>query len=278
MLGAGERRVGARRAGDDRARGGRLDARRTESHRPGAVDGRRPRHARSACATRSASSPRTSSSRCSTSSPSAGRGDVFPAVARLADAGDRLRRRFSTGLADMLRSQLAVALGGDGAPTSRSAAREALWPNATACRPADLLRMLQRDHRARAALPQERPAATAARDAARPVRAARSRRRDRGVLRELDGTGRCGAVRHRWPDRQRRANRGAPGRRGGRRERAQPRCVRAMPPMRAPPQPRPDTPVAVASRRVSPQLVRPRRHPAWIRATALTRRSGGGQA
>ena len=87
-------------------------------------DGRRRRSRRSACATRSGSSPRTSSSRCSTSLAERRAGDVFAFVARLADAGIDFGQ-FLTGFADMLRAQLAVTLGGV-PPEVSDRAREAL--------------------------------------------------------------------------------------------------------------------------------------------------------
>ena len=67
--------------------------------------------------------------------------DVFPTVSRLAEAGIDFGG-FLTGLADMIRAQLAIALGG-GAPDVSERAREALEERRTRLSPADLLRMLQ---------------------------------------------------------------------------------------------------------------------------------------
>jgi DNA polymerase-3 subunit gamma/tau len=67
--------------------------------------------------------------------------DVFPAVARLAEAGIDFGG-FLTGLADMIRAQLAIALGGS-APDLSERAREALEERRGKLSPADLLRMLQ---------------------------------------------------------------------------------------------------------------------------------------
>ena len=67
--------------------------------------------------------------------------DVFPTVSRLAEAGLDFGG-FLTGLADMIRAQLAIALGG-GAPDVSERAREALEERRTRLSPADLLRMLQ---------------------------------------------------------------------------------------------------------------------------------------
>ena len=67
--------------------------------------------------------------------------DVFPTVARLAEAGIDFGG-FLTGLADIIRAQLAIALGG-GAPDVSERAREALEERRTRLSPADLLRMLQ---------------------------------------------------------------------------------------------------------------------------------------
>ena len=66
--------------------------------------------------------------------------DVFPAVARLAEAGIDFGG-FLTGLADMLRAQLAVALGGAATDVSERA-REALAERRERLSAADLLRML----------------------------------------------------------------------------------------------------------------------------------------
>jgi DNA polymerase III subunit gamma/tau len=66
--------------------------------------------------------------------------DVFPAVARLAEAGIDFAG-FLTGLADMMRAQLAVALGG-AAPDVSERAREALHERRDRLSAADLLRML----------------------------------------------------------------------------------------------------------------------------------------
>src|SRR5215510_12743227 len=66
--------------------------------------------------------------------------DVFPAVARLAEAGVDFAG-FLTGLADMMRAQLAVALGGT-APDVSERAREALNERRDRLSAADLLRML----------------------------------------------------------------------------------------------------------------------------------------
>ncbi|MHB1072695.1 MAG: DNA polymerase III subunit gamma/tau [Gemmatimonadaceae bacterium] len=67
-------------------------------------------------------------------------GDVFPLVARLADAGIDFGQ-FITGLADTLRAQLAVALGGS-APDVSERMREALVQRWDRLPAADLLRML----------------------------------------------------------------------------------------------------------------------------------------
>jgi DNA polymerase III subunit gamma/tau len=67
-------------------------------------------------------------------------GDVFGVVARLADAGIDFGQ-FLTGLADMIRSQLAVALGGV-APDVSERTREALVARREAFAAGDLLRML----------------------------------------------------------------------------------------------------------------------------------------
>jgi DNA polymerase-3 subunit gamma/tau len=67
-------------------------------------------------------------------------GDVFAFVARLADAGIDFGQ-FLTGFADMVRAQLAVALGGE-PPEVSERVREALTTRREAFAPADLLRML----------------------------------------------------------------------------------------------------------------------------------------
>jgi DNA polymerase-3 subunit gamma/tau len=67
-------------------------------------------------------------------------GDVFGFVARLADAGIDFGQ-FLTGFGDMLRAQLAVALGG-APPEVSERAREALEARRNAFAPGDLLRML----------------------------------------------------------------------------------------------------------------------------------------
>ena len=67
--------------------------------------------------------------------------DVFPAVARLAEAGVDFGG-FLTGLADMFRAQLSVALGG-GALDVSDRARDALEERKGRLAPSDLLRMLQ---------------------------------------------------------------------------------------------------------------------------------------
>lgn len=67
-------------------------------------------------------------------------GDVFPAVAKLADAGVDFGV-FLTGLADMIRAQLAIALGGTAEGVSSTAA-EALQSNKDDFNAGDLLRML----------------------------------------------------------------------------------------------------------------------------------------
>lgn len=67
--------------------------------------------------------------------------DVFPAVARLAEAGVDFGQ-FLTGLADILRAQLAVTLGGTAVEVSERA-REALVERKERLAAADLLRMLQ---------------------------------------------------------------------------------------------------------------------------------------
>jgi DNA polymerase-3 subunit gamma/tau len=67
--------------------------------------------------------------------------DVFPAVARLAEAGIDFGG-FLTGLADILRAQLAIVLGGT-APDLSERAREALSARKERFAAADLLRMLQ---------------------------------------------------------------------------------------------------------------------------------------
>jgi DNA polymerase-3 subunit gamma/tau len=66
--------------------------------------------------------------------------DVFPAVSRLADAGVDFGQ-FLTGLADMLRAQLAIELGGSAADVSEHA-RRALESRKGKLSAADLLRML----------------------------------------------------------------------------------------------------------------------------------------
>ncbi len=68
-------------------------------------------------------------------------GDVFVFVARLADAGVDFGQ-FLTGFADMVRSQLAVALGGT-PPEVSERVRDALATRREAFAAADLLRMLQ---------------------------------------------------------------------------------------------------------------------------------------
>jgi DNA polymerase-3 subunit gamma/tau len=67
--------------------------------------------------------------------------DVFPAVARLAEAGVDFGA-FLTGLADMIRAQLAVVLGGTATEVSERA-RDALIERKERFAAADLLRMLQ---------------------------------------------------------------------------------------------------------------------------------------
>ena len=67
-------------------------------------------------------------------------GDVFPFVERVADAGVDFGVLL-TGLADMLRAQLAIVLGGT-APDLSEAARRALSERASALSTGDLLRML----------------------------------------------------------------------------------------------------------------------------------------
>jgi len=67
--------------------------------------------------------------------------DVFPAVARLAEAGVDFGQ-FLTGLADILRAQLAIVLGGTSTDVSERA-REALESRKDRLAAADLLRMLQ---------------------------------------------------------------------------------------------------------------------------------------
>ena len=67
--------------------------------------------------------------------------DVFPTVSRLAEAGIDFGG-FLTGLSDMIRAQLAIALGGE-APDISEHAREALEKRRERLSPADLLRMLQ---------------------------------------------------------------------------------------------------------------------------------------
>jgi DNA polymerase-3 subunit gamma/tau len=67
--------------------------------------------------------------------------DVFPAVARLAEAGVDFGG-FLTGLADILRAQLAIVLGGTASDVSERA-REALDARKQRFAAADLLRMLQ---------------------------------------------------------------------------------------------------------------------------------------
>jgi DNA polymerase-3 subunit gamma/tau len=66
--------------------------------------------------------------------------EVFPAVARLSDAGVDLSG-FLSGLADLLRGELALVLGGD-APELSDRAREALTPTVGRFGAGDLLRML----------------------------------------------------------------------------------------------------------------------------------------
>jgi DNA polymerase-3 subunit gamma/tau len=66
--------------------------------------------------------------------------EVFPAVARLSDAGVDLSG-FLSGLADLLRGELALVLGGD-APELSDRAREALAPTVGRFGAGDLLRML----------------------------------------------------------------------------------------------------------------------------------------
>jgi DNA polymerase-3 subunit gamma/tau len=67
--------------------------------------------------------------------------DVFPAVGRLAEAGVDFGS-FLTGLADMLRAQLSIALGGTAVDVSERA-RDALVQRREQLGAADLLRMLQ---------------------------------------------------------------------------------------------------------------------------------------
>jgi DNA polymerase-3 subunit gamma/tau len=67
--------------------------------------------------------------------------DVFPAVARLAEGGIDFGG-FLTGLADIIRAQLAISLGG-AAPDVSERARDALEERRERLSPADLLRMLQ---------------------------------------------------------------------------------------------------------------------------------------
>ena len=67
--------------------------------------------------------------------------DVFPAVARLAEGGVDFGQ-FLTGMADMLRAQLSIALGGTATEVSERA-REALVERKERLAAADLLRMLQ---------------------------------------------------------------------------------------------------------------------------------------
>ncbi len=66
--------------------------------------------------------------------------EIFPAVARLSDAGAELGG-FLSGLADLLRGELALALGGD-APELSDRARDSLAAVAGRFGPGDLLRML----------------------------------------------------------------------------------------------------------------------------------------
>src|SRR5688500_2856274 len=66
--------------------------------------------------------------------------DVFPTVQRLAEAGIDFGV-FLSGLADVLRAQLAVALGGE-APAVAARTREALAKHSRTFAPGDLLRML----------------------------------------------------------------------------------------------------------------------------------------
>ena len=66
--------------------------------------------------------------------------EIFPAVARLSDAGVDLSG-FLSGLADLLRGELALVLGGD-APELSDRAREALVPAIGRFAAGDLLRML----------------------------------------------------------------------------------------------------------------------------------------
>ncbi len=66
--------------------------------------------------------------------------DVFPLVARLSEAGIDLGQ-FLTGLGDILRAQLDMALGGD-APEVSETARKALRAGRDRLAPGDLLRML----------------------------------------------------------------------------------------------------------------------------------------
>jgi DNA polymerase-3 subunit gamma/tau len=66
--------------------------------------------------------------------------ELFPAVARLSDAGADLSG-FLSGLADLLRGELALVLGGD-APELSDRAREALAPTIGRFAAGDLLRML----------------------------------------------------------------------------------------------------------------------------------------
>jgi DNA polymerase-3 subunit gamma/tau len=66
--------------------------------------------------------------------------EIFPAVARLSDAGADLSG-FLSGLADLLRGELALVLGGD-APELSERAREALVPTVGRFGAGDLLRML----------------------------------------------------------------------------------------------------------------------------------------
>ena len=67
-------------------------------------------------------------------------GDIFPAIARLVDAGVDLGG-FLTGLADMIRAELSIALGASTVDLSERA-RDALAQRAGRFTPGDLLRML----------------------------------------------------------------------------------------------------------------------------------------
>ncbi len=124
---------------DDRARGRRLDARCALPHRPGAL-ARRGTGDREAVRDALGLVPEDEYLGCLDDHRRTSRGDVFAAVARLADAGVDFGS-FLSGFADMLRAQLAVLLGGVASDVS-AGALERLRANAARLAAGDLLRML----------------------------------------------------------------------------------------------------------------------------------------